>query len=239
VPSGQGSYDVSVYAQQSSGSTLTLALSAKLTCGGTDSFATIGSANADSGVWTKLSGTLSIPAGCSATLVYVQQFGGTVFPDLYVDDLVATPVSVVNFSGNPGFESGSSGWGSFGASISQTAAFVHSGSFAGLASGRSADWQGISFSYPAGAGNYSASLYALQSSGADLSLMLSVKLTCGGVDSFPTVAIVTGSSGAWVPLSGNFTVPAGCSAADLYLHQNGGSSFPDLYVDDLVALPVP
>ena len=161
------------------------------------------------------------------------------FPDLYVDDLVATPVSVVNFSGNPGFESGTVGWGSFGAAIAQTSAFVRSGAFAGLASGRTADWQGISFSYPAGAGNYSASLYALQSSGADLSFMLSVKLTCGGVDSFPTVAVATGSSGAWTPLSGNFTVPSGCSAADLYLHQNGGSSFPDLYVDDLVALPVP
>jgi endo-1,4-beta-xylanase len=239
VPTGQGSYDVSVYAQQNSGSALTLALSAKLTCGGTDSFATIGSASASSGVWTKLSGALSIPAGCSATLVYVQQFGGTVFPDLYVDDLVATPVNVVNLSGNPGFESGTSGWSSFGAPISQTSAFVHSGSFAGVASGRTADWQGISFSYPAGAGQYSASLYALQNSGASLPLMLSVKLTCGGIDSFPTVAIVTGGTGAWVQMSGTFTVPSGCSAADLYLHQNGGSLFPDLYVDDLVALPVP
>lgn len=239
VPTGQGSYDMSIYALQNSGSALTLALSAKLTCNGADSFTTIGSANADSGVWTKLSGTLSVPAGCSATVAYVQQFGGAVFPDLYVDDLVATPISVVNFSGNPGFESGTSGWGSFGAAISQSSTFAHGGAFSGLAGSRTADWQGISFSYPAGAGNYSASLYALQNSGADLSFMLSVKLTCGGVDSFPTVAVATGSSGAWLPLSGNFTVPSGCSAADLYLHQNGGSSFPDLYVDDLVALPVP
>jgi endo-1,4-beta-xylanase len=239
VPTGQGSYNVSVYAQQNSGSALTLALSAKLTCGGVDSFATIGSASAGSGTWTKLSGTLSIPAGCSATVVYVQQFGGTVFPDLYVDDLVATPVSVVNFSGNPSFESGTTGWGGFGATISQTNAFAHSGAFAGVASGRTANWQGISFSYPAGAGKYSASLYALQNSGADFPFMLSVKLSCGGVDSFPTVATATGGTGSWVQLVGSFTVPSGCSAADLYLHQNGGSVFPDLYVDDLVALPVP
>jgi hypothetical protein len=229
-----------VYAQQSSGSALTLALSAKLTCGGADSFATVGSANADSGVWTKLSGSLSIPAGCSAALVYVQQFGGTVFPDLYVDDLLATPVNVLNFSGNPGFESGIAGWGSFGAAISQTNAFVHTGSFAGLASGRSADWQGISFSYPAGAGKYSASLYALQNSGAAFPFLLSVKLSCGGVDSFPTVAAATGASGVWVQLTGTFTVPNGCSSADLYLHQGSGAAvFPDLYVDELVALPVP
>ena len=37
---------MSIYAQQSSGSASTLALSAKLTCGGVDSFATIGSASA-------------------------------------------------------------------------------------------------------------------------------------------------------------------------------------------------
>ena len=239
VPTGPGSYGVSVYAQQLSGSPLTLALSAKLSCGGADSFTTIGSANVDSGVWTKLSGTLSIPAGCSATVVYVQQFGGTAFPDLYVDDLLATPLSVSNFSGNPGFESGVGGWGSFGATISQTTAFVHSGSFAGLASGRTADWQGISFSYPTGAGKYSASLYALQNSGADFPLLLSVKLTCGGVDSFPTVAAAAAGSGTWVQLTGTFTVPSGCSTADLYLHQNGASVFPDLYVDDLSALPVP
>ena len=239
VPSGPGSYDVSVYAQQSSGGALTLALSAKLTCGGVDSFVTIGSGNADSGAWTKLAGTLSVPSDCSAAVVYVQQFGGTVFPDLYVDDLVATPVSVLNFSGNPGFETGTAGWAGFGAPISQTSAFVHGGGFAGLASGRSADWQGISFAYPAGAGKYSASLYALQNSGADLPFLLSVKLTCGGVDSYPTVAAATGQTGTWLQLTGTFTVPSGCSSADLYLHQNGAAVFPDLYVDDLVALPVP
>jgi hypothetical protein len=239
VPTGQGSYDVSIYAQQSSGVTQTLALSAKLTCGGVDSFATIGSASAASGTWTKLQGTLSIPAGCSGTVVYVQQFGGTTFPDLYVDDLVATPVNVVNFSGNPGFEMGTAGWSPFGATISQTSAFVHGGSFAGLVSGRTADWQGIAFPYPAGAGNYSASLFALQNSVAGFPFMLSVKLTCGGVDSFPTVATASGAAGAWVQLAGNFTVPNGCTAADLYLHQNGGSVFADLYVDDLVALPIP
>jgi GH35 family endo-1,4-beta-xylanase len=239
APAGPGTYDVSIYAQQSSGSALTLALSTKLTCGGSDSFGTIGSASAASGAWTKLQGTLTVPAGCSATVIYVQQLGGSVFPDLYVDDLVATPTNVANFAGNPGFETGTEGWSSFGATISQTSAFVHSGSFAGLASARTADWQGIAFSYPAGAGNYSASLFALQNSVTGFPFILSVKLTCGGVDSFPTVATASGAPGAWVQLAGTFSVPSGCTVADLYLHQNGGSVFPDLYVDDLTALPVP
>ena len=50
-----------------------------------------------------------------------------------------------------------------------------------------------------------ASLFALQNSVTSFPFMLSVKLTCGGVDSFPTVATASGAQGAWVQLAGNFT----------------------------------
>jgi len=33
-------------------------------------------------------------------------------------------------------------------------------------------------------------------------------------------------------------VPPNCTEVTLFLNQNGGSVFPDFYVDDLVALPV-
>jgi endo-1,4-beta-xylanase len=238
LPSGPASYQVGLYALQNSGSAITLALSAKLTCGGSDSFLTINALSSASGAWTNLQGTLSVPAGCTAAQVYVQQFDGATFPDIYVDDLVVNAISVTNFSGNPGFESGTSGWYTFGGPLAQTTAFVHSGSFAGLNSGRSASFMGPAFSYPTGAGSYSASLYALQNSVANLPFVLSAKLSCNGSDSFPTVATANGPSGTWVELAGTFTVPSGCTAVELFLQQSGGAPFPDIYVDDLVALPV-
>jgi len=238
LPSGEASYDVSIFALQNSGSAITLALSGKLTCNGSDSFPFLGAASAPSGAWTKLAGTLTVPAGCSAAQIYVQQLDGTTNPDLFVDDLVVNANTVTNFSGNPGFESGTSGWFTFGGGLAQTTAFVHSGSFAAVNSGRSASFMGPAFSFPTGAGKYSASLFALQNSGSDLPFVLSAKTHCNGVDNFPFLQLVTASSGNWVQLSGTFTVPANCTEVTLFLNQNGGSVFPDFYVDDLVALPV-
>jgi endo-1,4-beta-xylanase len=238
LPAGPASYDASVYALQNSGGAITLALSAKVTCGGADSYLTVGSASAASGTWTKLAGTLTVPAGCTAAVAYVQQFDGATFPDLYVDDLVVNADSVTNFAADGGFENGTDGWFTFGGGLAQTTAFVHSGTYAGLNSGRSADYMGPAFSYPTGAGEYSASIFALQNSGSDLPFFLTAKMTCGGTDSYPTVASVTGPSGSWVQLSGTFTVPSNCTEVTVYLHQNGGSVFPDIYADDLVALPV-
>ncbi len=238
LPSGPGSYDVSLFALQNSGSAITLALSAKLTCNGADSFPFLSSASSPSGTWSKLSGTLTIPAGCTAAQVYVQQFDGATTPDIYVDDLIVNANTVTNFSGNPGFELGTTGWFTFGGALTQTTAFVHSGSFAAVNSGRTASFMGPAFSFPTGAGKYSASLFALQNSGSDLPFVLSAKTHCNGVDNFPFLGQVTGTSGNWVQLSGTFTVPANCTEVTLFLNQNGGSVFPDFYVDDLVALPV-
>lgn len=238
IPSGPATYDVSVFALQNSGGNLGLGLTLKVTCNGADSFIGIGNTSSTSGAWTELQGTATVPSGCTDAVVYVQQTDGATFPDLYVDDLVVSPVSVTNLSGNPGFELGTSGWQPFGGSLSQSSAVIRSGAFAGLSSGRTADWQGPSFIYPTGAGDYSAALYARQDSGADLDFRLSAKLTCNGSDSFPTLATVTGASGAWVPLAGTFSVPLGCTSVQVYVHQAGGAVFPNIAVDDLVALPV-
>jgi GH35 family endo-1,4-beta-xylanase len=235
LPAGPASYDVSIFALQNSGSAITLALSAKLTCNGSDSFPFLGSASNASGTWSKLSGSFTIPTGCTAAQVYVQQLDGSTNPDLYVDDLVVNPSSVTNFSGNPGFETGTSGWFTFGGGLSQSSAFAHSGTFSGLNSGRTATFNGPAFSFPTGAGKYTASLWALQNSGSTFPFVLSVKTHCNGADNFPFLGQVNAASGTWVQLSGSFTVPANCTEVTLFLNQNGGSTFPDMYVDDLVA----
>ena len=238
LPSGPASYDVSIFALQNSGSAITLALSAKLTCDGADSFPFLGAASNASGTWSKLSGSFTIPAGCTSAQIYVQQLDGGVTPDIVVDDLVVNASSVTNFSGNPGFETGTSGWFTFGGGLAQSSAFAHSGSFSGLNSGRTASFNGPAFSFPTGAGKYTASLWALQNSGSSLPFVLSVKTHCDGVDNFPFLGLVNAASGTWVQLAGTFTVPANCTEVTLFLNQNGGSTFPDMFVDDLVALPI-
>ena len=237
LPSGPASYDVSIFALQNSGTAISLALSAKLTCNGADSFPFLGSVSTASGTWSILSGSFSIPAGCTSAQVYVQQLDGSTNPDIYVDDLVVNASSVTNFSANPGFETGTSGWFTFGGGLAQSSAFAHSGGFSGLNSGRTASFNGPAFSFPTGAGKYTASLWALQNSGSSLPFVLSVKTHCDGVDNFPFLGQVIGASGTWVQLSGAFTVPANCTEVTLFLNQNGGSTFPDMYVDDLLALP--
>lgn len=239
LPTGAGTYTVSAYALQESGANLDLILSASVTCNGVQSFPTVSAKTTQSGQWMQMSGTLQMPAGCTTAQLYVQQNGGSTFPDLYLDDVSVLAADVQNLIGNSGLELGTNGWQAFGATLSRSSNFAHSGSFSALSSGRSATWNGPSAFSPTGQGRYSVSLFALQNSGASVGLLLSASMTCGGVQSFPTIGSATTASGAWTSLSGNLDVPASCTNVQIYVQQNGGSTFPDVYADDLKVATVP
>ena len=81
-----------LYALHDAGEAVTLALSAKLTCNGEESFPTLASASLARETWVELAGTLEVPFGCTMVEPYVQQFGGAVFPDIYMDDIVVVPL---------------------------------------------------------------------------------------------------------------------------------------------------
>jgi endo-1,4-beta-xylanase len=238
VPNGQGTYRISAYAMQESGSNVPVILSAKLTCNGADSFPTLASATTVSGTWLEVAGNLTIPAGCTAAQVYLQQNGGTTFPDLYLDDASVKGMEVVNLVGNTGLELNTSGWGAFGATFGRTTDFARTGLYSAVSSGRTASWQGPSYFLPTGQGRYTVGMFAYQNSGAPVSLMLSTKLECAGVQSFPTLVTVTVPSDTWTELAGTLNVPASCITAQVYVQQNGGTTFPNLYVDDLRAIPM-
>lgn len=237
LPTGAGSYAVSLYALQDSAETLDLMLSAKLVCNGAESFTTVNTTSAAPDTWVELAGTLAVPTGCTTVQLYVQQGGGSTFPDIFVDDLVVNAESPFNLLGNGDAELGTSDWSPFGAGLDVTTAVVHGGSQAIVASGRTASWQGPSHFLPTGQGAYAVSLFARQDSGASVELMLSAKLVCNGAETFSTIAAANAASGTWVELAGTLNVPAGCTTVQAYVQQNGGSSFPDLYADDLSAVP--
>jgi endo-1,4-beta-xylanase len=239
LPTGEGSYSVQAFALQDSTSSLDLVLSGSLTCNGVQTFPTIATRSAAGGEWVDMSGTLDVPAGCTSVQLYVQQNGGAAFPDLYLDDVAVKPVSVANLAGNAGLELGTNGWQAFGATFARSTDFAHTGTYSGLSSGRSATWNGPSYFLPTGAGRYSVGIFALQSSTAALDLLLSASLDCGGVQSFPTLAAVTAAPSTWTELSGVLDVPANCNTVQVYVQQNGGATFPNLYVDDIRAAAVP
>ncbi|MFZ5891634.1 MAG: endo-1,4-beta-xylanase [Myxococcota bacterium] len=239
LPTGAGTYEVSAFALQDSAAAQGVILSASLTCNGAQTFPTIATATPAGGAWVEMSGSLTVPAGCTTVQLYLQQNGGSTFPDLYLDDVVVKAVNVPNLIGNFGLELGTNSWGAFGATFARTTDFAHSGTYSGVSSGRTATWQGPSCFLPTGAGRYNIGIFAFQNSGAPLNTLLSAKLDCNGAQTFPTLASSTLQSGAWGEITASLDVPAGCKAVQLYLQQNGGSAFPNLYVDDIRVSAVP
>lgn len=239
LPTGAGSYEVHAFALQDSAAAQGVILSAALTCNGAQTFPTIATATPDGNTWLEMSGTLTVPAGCTTAQLYLQQNGGSTFPDLYLDDVTLKAVDVPNLIGNSGLELGTQGWQAFGATFARTTDFAHSGTYSAVSSGRSATWNGPSAFLPTGAGRYNIEIFAFQNSGVALGTFLSAALTCNGSQTFPTLASPTLQSAAWTQVTGTLDVPSGCKAVQLYLQQNGGSTFPNLYVDDLTVSAVP
>lgn len=239
LPTGAGSYEVRAYALQDSAAAQALLLSASLTCNGAQTFPTIASATPAGNTWVEMVGTLNVPAGCTGVQLYLQQNGGSTFPDLYLDDVIVRAVDVPNLIGNFGLELGTQGWGAFGASFGRTTDFAHAGAYSAVSSARTASWNGPSAFLPTGAGRYSIELFAFQNAEPSLALLLSAKLDCNGSQTFPTLASLSAPSATWTRLSGTLDVPAACKTVQLYVQQNGGASFPNIYVDDLKVSAVP
>jgi endo-1,4-beta-xylanase len=239
LASTAATYAVSAWALQDGTDQLPLLLSVKLACGDATNYLTLASAMAAPDTWVQLQGQLAVPAGCSTVMLYLQQGSGVVFPNLYIDDVSAVPVTVVSSTEvvtNGDFESGTAGWSAFGAGTLGTSATVaHGGAQSGVDSGRTAEWNGPSYALPTSAASYTVSAWVYQGGSQSVDLLLTTKLDCGGVTSYPTVAgPATVAPGTWVQLTGQAIVPGGCTAVLLYLDQSpGGDVFPDLYIDDV------
>jgi len=242
LASTAATYAVSAWALQDGTDQLPLLLSVKLACGGATNYLTLATATAGPDTWVQLQGQLAVPAGCSTVMLYVQQGSGVVFPDLFIDDVSAAPVpvSLTEVVTNGDFESGTAGWSAFGGgTFGPSAAVAHGGAQSGVDSGRTAEWNGPSYVLPTSAASYAVSAWVYQGGPQSVDLLLTTKLDCGGVTSYPTIAgPATVAPGAWVQLTGQAVVPGGCTGVLLYLDQSpGGDVFPDLYIDDVAVRP--
>ena len=235
LPTWPSQYQVSVWALESGTSSLTLALSAKLVCNGVTTYQDIATATAAPSAWVELTGNLVVPVGCTTALLYLQQESGATFPDLYVDDAVALSQPLSNVISNSGFESGGAGWSAFGGTFAASTAFAHSGSQSGVDTDRTASWNGPSYELPTSAATYAVTAWGLQTGTSSIQLVLSGRLVCGGETSYPFIAAADADPNTWGILAGTLAVPSGCTDVLLYLNQGTGSTYPDLYIDDVTA----
>jgi hypothetical protein len=85
-------YAVSAWTYHTGAATDTVRLAAKVGCSSGDSFPWLdNNTNVAPGTWTQLSGNLVIPASCTVVDVVIFFEGTTVGPDVYLDDVSATP----------------------------------------------------------------------------------------------------------------------------------------------------
>ena len=192
-------------------------------------------------------------------MVYLNQTNtiptpGVAFPNLFLDDVVVTPVAPgQNLVGNPNFEAGvTSGWSASGGGTLVIDNTVYRSGTGSLAlTSRTATYAGPSWTMPIAPAKYNITVYGLHNGGLPHDLILQPTYTCvGGTAQYPPPIVTASQVGGngWNTLTGTVTFPpasvaATCklAAAAIYLQQEGGTcgsgtgqiECPDLFVDDV------
>jgi hypothetical protein len=278
IPTGAGIYSISAWAMQNENDgtpTQTAALQVNLECGGSTGaiahYPTIGDyfTPLPKGVWTRIQGTVNLaadpdcnPAGTPTAgvvrqaVLYLNQSNTTTpaaFPNLFLDDVVVTPVAAgQNLVGNPNFEAGvTSGWSQTGGTPGISNTVYRSGTNSMSVTGRTQTYAGPSWTLPIAPAKYNVTFYGLHNGALPHNLVIQPTYTCaGGTAQYPApIATVTGAAAnSWNTLSGTVTFPpanaaATCklSSAAIYMQQEGGTcgtgagqiECPDLFIDDV------
>lgn len=244
---------VTAWVQVSGAASDNVNVSLAITSGGSTAYITGSNVTASNTGWTQITQLLPVAWVTTPTAINFYFQGPASGVDIIVDDVVAikSPSIVANGS----FESGSaSPWNGNGSTFSVQSGVVHSGTYAALATGRTATYQG-----PA------QSILSSVSSGAAVSVIAWVQIPAGASASAATVnatlnlagsglsgspryiqlastSIAVADQGTWVLLrsSSQVVLPTWTDAlttANLYFE--GPAAGIDLYVDDVTLAVVP
>ncbi len=157
-------------------------------------------------------------------------FAGTAsFPEL-ASDAAETILHTADF------ESGSSGWTSFGSqSVSTTNNASHSGSYSLYVDGRTDTWHGTSCSMESilvGGKTYGFSAWVMQSAASTDTIQLQLKYTDGsGNAQYKTIGSADASQGNWYEISADYDIPSDATDILIYFQTNGTTN--SFYVDDI------
>lgn len=239
VASRGATYDVSAWVRISRAASDGVALTVTTRCTGAEAtVAALATGTATDAGWLQLAGEVTIP-DCVADEIAVSVSGPAAGVVLHVDDVALRrheqlgPERVAN----PGFEVDAAGWFGFGgAAVSSTAAQAHSGARSGVATNRTATFQGPALDLlAAGAalgGTYRASAW-LRIAGTSLTqVAMTLKATCDGATTFQRIGVTTVSDAAWSRMTGSIALPS-CAATELTAYFEGPPAGTDIYVDDV------
>jgi O-glycosyl hydrolase len=143
---------------------------------------------------------------------------------------------VNNILSNPGFENSTSdNWAARSCTFARTTSQKHSGSYSGLASGRTATWQGIQqnvLNKIVADQTYTVSGWVRTSTSASSAVHLTFQKTDGSGTTYAWGASGTASNSGWVYISGSYTLTANGTLTELLVYVEGPASGIDLYLDD-------
>ncbi|MGA2281958.1 MAG: YDG domain-containing protein [Verrucomicrobiota bacterium] len=158
--------------------------------------------------------------------------------------LQAGMAAAQNLATNPGFETGNTtGWFAFGSpTISAQTIQVHSGSYAGLVTNRTATYMGIAQSFQGVLQTnqtYNVSAWLRLVSGTNQTMQLTMEQVDGNGTVYPLVGSGSVSTNGWTQLAGQFTFNYSGILTSLVLYAEVPSSTnAAFYIDDLVVQSV-
>jgi len=136
---------------------------------------------------------------------------------------------------NPDFE-GSDGWGSRGCTFTYTTAQKHSGSQSGLATGRTATWQGIRQPLLGKMENgktYQISAWVRLENAISDKIIVSIEQKDDKDTVYHNVASTYANDSNWVQISGSFTLNVTGTLSVLDIYFEGPAVDINFYVDDV------
>jgi hypothetical protein len=135
---------------------------------------------------------------------------------------------------NKGFEDGTTSWLGRSCTFTTTNAQAHSGTYSGVATGRTSTWMGLKQSLldkMANGETYTISGWVKTTGTAD-EVKISVEQSDANGTQYISVASGTASNSGWVELSGTFTLNATGTLTVLDVYFEGPAAGVDIYVDD-------
>lgn len=206
------SYQASVWVRLAPGTPATqLNLTMKRTIAGNEEYIQLGSAEVTANAWVQLAGVFTHIAdgALQEHFLYIESAEAGAAASFYVDDLeLALPSQLL---ANGDVEANLSGWWPFGpTTLTRTSTDANTGDYSLLVSGRTAEWQGASFTVaaPMAGEVYQFSCYVRMAPGnPDATVAMTIKLRDaidddGGIFIEVTRADVTSED--WVQLSGSY-----------------------------------